>query len=542
MDIFSLCNEKSIKAMYEELESFRLQSGFTVSYDKTTLYRIGSLRHSDAQLYAMDQFIWSNKDISVLRVTLSHEDIIQKNYKGLCEKTRKILGSWENRGLSLIGKVQVVNTLIASLFVYKMMVLPRIPDNIVKTIDNIIREFLWNGRKSKINYQTLQIQKKEGGLNLVNLKNKDIALKSTWPQILHQEKDYANLVYTSMRCNGIKEDIWRCNLKSEDVRKLKISNSFWEDVLRSWAEYNYYTNVRIENQLIWYNSRIQIGKKPFMWNDVHERGLKYVHQLFKDQNYKSEQEVLQEYGLTQLRFNSLKSAIPADIKEFFQKNSKESFLPLPPHNLDLAIHVHGRKLSGKVYRALSDDAMLIHAKYIKWKLDLGPEYSDGLLEFAKKHTDIYRTTNIAKYRSFQYRLLQRGLVTNIELHKWGKKDSDSCTFCRDSKETTLHLLWECPKTQELWRSVGKYLEENFQSKLQMSAKNVIFNSIVKNIQGVENFLCLVTKQYIYSQKCLGKEIHFPALLCKMRQIENIEKFIATKNGKVGKHNRKWRRI
>ena len=44
MDIFSVNKEKSLKAILEELDRFKLQSGFTVSYDKTTLYRIGSLR------------------------------------------------------------------------------------------------------------------------------------------------------------------------------------------------------------------------------------------------------------------------------------------------------------------------------------------------------------------------------------------------------------------------------------------------------------------------------------------------------------------
>ena len=49
MDVCSLATEKSIKAILEELEKFRLQSGFTVSYEKTTMYRIGSLRHSSAK-------------------------------------------------------------------------------------------------------------------------------------------------------------------------------------------------------------------------------------------------------------------------------------------------------------------------------------------------------------------------------------------------------------------------------------------------------------------------------------------------------------
>ena len=67
MDIFSLASEKSLKAIFNELSKFYFQSGFTVSYEKTTLYRIGSLRHSSAQLYNMDEYVWSNNDIHSVR-------------------------------------------------------------------------------------------------------------------------------------------------------------------------------------------------------------------------------------------------------------------------------------------------------------------------------------------------------------------------------------------------------------------------------------------------------------------------------------------
>ena len=148
MDIFTMCTKQSLQAIHHELEEFRKQSGFTVSYDKTTLYRIGSLRHSDAAMYDMNQFSWSNKDINVLGITIAHEDLVHKNYAGIANKSKNILNSWQNRGLSLIGKVQVVNTLVASQFVYKMMVLPQIPKQVVKNMENVIREFLWSGGKS----------------------------------------------------------------------------------------------------------------------------------------------------------------------------------------------------------------------------------------------------------------------------------------------------------------------------------------------------------------------------------------------------------
>ena len=89
MDIFSMCTEKSLKAIMQQLQNFRQQSGFTVSYDKTTIYRIGSLRHSNARLYNIDELTWSCQDITVLGVTIAHEDILAKNYEQIVEKPKQ---------------------------------------------------------------------------------------------------------------------------------------------------------------------------------------------------------------------------------------------------------------------------------------------------------------------------------------------------------------------------------------------------------------------------------------------------------------------
>ena len=71
-------------------------------------------------MYDIDQVAWSIEDINVLGVTITHEDLLDKNYKAIEEKDKTVLNSWKNRDLTLTGRVLVVNTLIASLFVYKI--------------------------------------------------------------------------------------------------------------------------------------------------------------------------------------------------------------------------------------------------------------------------------------------------------------------------------------------------------------------------------------------------------------------------------------
>ena len=70
----------------------------------------------------------------------------------ILEKSGKFVSPemWEPWGVSLLGKVILINSLVGSLFIYKMNVLPSLPDTVIKGFYDIIVSFLWNGREPKI--------------------------------------------------------------------------------------------------------------------------------------------------------------------------------------------------------------------------------------------------------------------------------------------------------------------------------------------------------------------------------------------------------
>ena len=83
-------------------------------------------------------------------------------------------------GLSLIGKVTVINSLVVSLFSHRLAVLPILPGHLVEEIERMIVEFVWNGKKPKIPYRMLCANKSDGGIGLCDIKKKDLALKAVW--------------------------------------------------------------------------------------------------------------------------------------------------------------------------------------------------------------------------------------------------------------------------------------------------------------------------------------------------------------------------
>ena len=536
LDIFG--NTKSVPAIFEMLETFKWQSGFQISYDKTTIYRIGSLKNSTAVEYTKNQVAWTSDDIKVLGIIISHEKIEEKNYEPLLTKTRSIVQSWEHRNLSLLGKINVVNTLISSIFVYRMAVLRRMSDSMFNKLDAEITKFLWSNKRAKIALKILQAPKKYGGQKLINFRIKDKSLKATWPFILQAEPEYSIMVYNNID-STLCENIWRCNLLKDDVKHLHISNPFWQEILEAWCEFNFDNKHRVENQILWWNSRIHINNKPIRWDKAYKKGLLYVHQLYNaDGMLKSALEINRAFDLNFMEYNSIVTAIPKNWRLFFAENSPRTFLPCPPHTYD---HMtNSLRQSAKIYDYLleNESSFVCIKKQEAWESDLGIVFS--LDNFHRANKNIFRVTNVVRFRTFQYRLLQRSLVVNKQLCKWGILDNDMCTFCKNDVETVLHIFCKRPVTKELRCEVWKFVRKRYvNAVINLQDVNVIMNTVHPKPNHVINYMCLVTKQYIYAQKCKGKTLHIEELTSRINLYEKIEKYNAVKNGNLTKHVKKW---
>ena len=161
-----------------------------ISYEKTTIYRIGSLRDTDAKFTSTRKVNWTNNPINVLGVYISQDmdECLRLNYEPIVTKVKNLLEVWRMRNLTLIGKIQVLNSLITSLFVYKMSVLPLIDYQLLSKLLKSFNEFLCDGKKPKIKLEILMAAKYDGGLGLANLGNRDKSLKAQWIPKLQQNR------------------------------------------------------------------------------------------------------------------------------------------------------------------------------------------------------------------------------------------------------------------------------------------------------------------------------------------------------------------
>ena len=376
-DLYLWGDKTNIHKAIKVVQQFKKLTGFTINIQKTSLLRLGAAKLDD-MLTKLDINIKVTEKINVLGVEIINEKNDTKlgkiNYDGLLKKSKGILNNWSKRGLSIIGKVLIVNTLIASLFVYKMSVLPAIPDYVIEQLEQDITRFIWNGNRPKISLKVLQMEKSEGGLGLVDFRLKDDSLKVKWLREINNDE---MICYFSEKnlCSSLKQDIWRCNISATDV-ETTFKKSFWRDVLLSWSKLNYgnfpENAEEISNQIIWYNSRIKQQGKVLIFRKAMETGLMFIHQILQDDGcILPSSDLSQKYNLTTMEANAIISAIPRDWKNVL-KSGEWDLQYEHYYNYDKITEAN--KMSKYYYHKVNSQKSNVPQLYDKWKFLIGDEF------------------------------------------------------------------------------------------------------------------------------------------------------------------------
>ena len=88
------------------------------------------------------------------------------NFWKILESIKKTINLWKWRGLSVIGRIQIVKTFAIPKLVFRASAIS-ISKDLVKEAESIFYNFIWNG-KDKVRRHTVISEVENGGLNMLD--------------------------------------------------------------------------------------------------------------------------------------------------------------------------------------------------------------------------------------------------------------------------------------------------------------------------------------------------------------------------------------
>ena len=528
-------NQRIWEEVKNTFDQFQAMSGMLINYEKSVVYRIGSMRQSNAKFYSNKKLHWTDKPFKVLGIYLSanKKEIYEANIPPLIKRAQAVLEVWKHRSLSLYGKILTINALVASLFVYQMSVLEMFPGEIHTEVKKLFTNYIWGG-KVKLSHKILEGLKTDGGGGLANLLAREQALKITWVYKL-QDSSVLRALSDTLLNNPLGELLWKSQLSQKHIKILFPMQNFWVDVLKCWAKFSNVMPIEktaVLQQQLWYNSSICVNELPVFYEKWSAQGVNKISDLLNEKfEWKTFNEMKETIpGMYITDYYGILDAIPTAWKELLKQDSQEA-----SNDEQMTVLENVANYSNKVqviYRMLNHNPMLLADKALKLSRTIGIEIETEDLVRLVSH--INKISICSKLRSFQYRLLMSSIITKVHLMRYGITDNDRCSFCNSEVEYIKHLLVECEKVKDIWRSI----ECNYDvGKLDKQA--IITNVVNTNPKNATNCIVLVTKYYIYSSKC--QEHHLSVENCKqyIERYVAIEEEIARSKNKLTAHQIKW---
>ena len=164
-----------------------------------------------------------------------------------------------------------------------MNVLPRIPITKIEGINPIIRSFTWGTSKEKISMAELMLDKKQGGLRMVDLANKELALKIQLVKVCYEQDDIQNIADYLMG-NELKSLVWKVNLRKNQVHR-HFKASFWRDVLEAWLEYTFVEPDNMEQmreQSLWLDSLYHMENRALLNRKAMSNNIYHVGDILDE--------------------------------------------------------------------------------------------------------------------------------------------------------------------------------------------------------------------------------------------------------------------
>ena len=428
-----------------------------------------------------DTLKWLNQHdlIKILGVYFNsntESSLIDKNWDTKVVEITKIISSWSKRHCSIWGKSIVAKTFLLSKLNYILQSLS-LPDNILKTIDNLIFKFLWKKDKNKrvvekVNRNTMCLDVDKGGIAMISVETQQQVMLMKWLHRLSNKADsnHFKIVNVFFEPVGGLEYFMSCDSNHKQFAGLdKIKSNYWKSAIIAWLKIDksvIFSSVGTQIP-IFNNSQILYKQKPIFSKIWINKNLKFTHQMFNHNTIKTFEEVQTEigpYGSLIFDYLVVKNAL---------LNCLLGSALQEVHNPDQnQRHKDFLQLSNKTLRNIITKQPKLNCIEI-WKRKLNIDISNnfGIATKATKET---------KLRVLHFKILHNIYPSNTLLFKMGIKPSILCDDCHEV-ESLDHMLFTCTKLKPFWQHINFKLGIILDQEVTLKLEQGVFGLTKTNI-------------------------------------------------------------
>ena len=427
--IFLDGTEISLRKTLQKLQFFYLMSGLKINVDKTKAIWIGSMAKSNLKLCKEYKLDWDQGPVKILGVTFTPEvfNIWDQNSTEILKKVENTLKNWSKRKITLLGKITVIKSIAISKFVHLFLALPNPPIDLVKSLNKLCFNFIWNGGPDRIKRKFIVKDISKGGLRMLQIEHFITSLKITWHrrQILQQNCTWIILSNIDL------DDVYTRGDNYASIKSEEVKNPFWKDLLNSWKIFCKSVKIQALEDILysplWYNSNFQHGQHIY-FKDWYNKGIRNVIDLLDiDGNFYLFPQLQEIYNVcgTFLDHASLLRKIPAQWKQKINENKVlcQALKPNVSRNCYVNYLGKDKKGSRTFYDILIDNKIPTPPSE-KWIKELGDIQQDEWNTYNKIIKDIKET----KLKEFQFKINNRILVTKSFLYKINKLRTECAVF------------------------------------------------------------------------------------------------------------------
>ena len=419
----------SYHTLFDTIDLFGTYSGLKVNHDKTEILLLGNMDVSCSEL-GVDEI---SKVIKILGVyfTFNHSLFYKLNFESIKKFLRGLLKGWSWRGLTLLGKIQVIKSFAIPKILYRVALISN-KKEFIKKINTLLYSFVWNG-KDKVKRTAFINPIDKGGLKMPNIESMISAQRIICIKRYLSTDPAGWKIFLDFYLKKVGgKFLFHCNF---NYIKLPITlPEFYKECIVTWTRLNEDTPSspsEIANQVIWNNQFICIESKSIYNSRLIDLGIVRIGDLHDTRGeFKSYKEPLYSTlsPVEHFLLFSLFNAFPEEWRKILKTN-KNSISSIT-HDLiqsDFILCIEGKKVnfqnlkSKSLYDSFVSKISSIPTAQKKYNEAFSTYPSQ--LDWEKIYLLPFKTTLDSKLREFQYKILNRILYTNKMLFKFKKVDS-----------------------------------------------------------------------------------------------------------------------